>query len=53
MGDVNMELTKAELLKILEGYNDDTLICVKTWSSEVKTNVEVVEQGTRVILVGE
>lgn len=47
-----MELTKAELLAILAGYNDDAKIYIKTWSSEVKTEVEVLEASDHIILKG-
>lgn len=47
-----MELTKAELLTILAQYNDDAKIYVKTWSSEVKEDVGVVEGSDHIVLVG-
>lgn len=46
-----MGLTKEELLKILENYNDDALICIKTWSSEVKHKVRVVEKNGHIVIV--
>lgn len=48
-----MELTKSELLKILDQYNDDAKIYIKTWSSETKKEVEVIEKDDYVVLVGE
>ena len=52
MNEVFEDLTVGELIEYLEKYSDDTKIFVKTWTSEPKKEIEVIEGIGYIILKG-
>jgi hypothetical protein len=46
-------MTIGELKEILNQYNDNHQVTVKTWSSEIKEEIEIIEGEGYIILKGE
>jgi len=40
------------LKEFLKQFSDDTQVCVKTWSSDIKEEIEVIEKDVCVVLKG-